>query len=82
VDLDPCVWTREHAGPAGVRLRIPPKAPREWDIFFSRKPDGRCAVDVFMCTAEEGPSSLGLQLDLEPREDGTFRSTFVALQTL
>jgi tetratricopeptide (TPR) repeat protein len=88
-EADPYVWTR--AGP--INLKMPPKPPREWAVSLSRKPDGRCAVDVWMWTIEDEElaaalgeeqeeSPLALQLELRPAEDGTTSAAFVALQPL
>ena len=76
------LWTRDYGRWGTVDLLMPPGEPATWPIYIYRRNNGSCAVDVQMCTAQEGWSDLTLQLLLRAGGDAGVEVEMTGLRVL
>lgn len=62
---DPYVWTAPYGRWEHVDLEIPPGEPKRWSGHVVRLAATAVAVVVDLWTAQEGPSDLSLELEVD-----------------
>lgn len=82
-DGDPYRWTAPYGRWGRVDVVAPPGDPRHWAGAVIRGEAGEpLQVVIDLWTAQEGPSDLSLEVELDVGPDGTVSARFVGLHVL